>query len=194
MRITAAIFKYIGIGLLPLSTLASAHDGIITLNGRAVAGTCVFDGVSAQASDAPSSSATITLPAVSADSLENNESEGETRFYFHFRNCDALVGQSAFAASLFTDNVSEDRMLFLPDNTPDSAKNVGLKIQWGNTYSTPVHPNQIPYGYANFAFLNANGGKIVSNQYRVAYKKIPGSGAVLPGKVNTTVTYEISYR
>ncbi|VUS96375.1 fimbrial protein [Klebsiella spallanzanii] len=194
MRIIPNFLRYIGMLLFFIVPFVAAHDGLITLKGKSVVGTCVFDGVSTQAGDTPSSGTSITLPAVSADMLANNERAGETRLYFHFRNCPALVGQSSFAVTFYSTNVSTDGELFLPDSTPDSASNVGLDIKWGNTVSYQVYPNRSPNFYGNFAFLSASGEQIVSDQYRVAYKKVPGSGAVIPGKVNTTVTYEIVYR
>lgn len=194
MSIISNYLRYIGMLLFFIVPFVAAHDGMVTLKGKAVAGTCIFDGVSAQAGDTPSGSTTISLPPVSADILASDERAGETRIYFHFRNCPALVGQSSFLVTFFTPNASTDGGLFLPDETPDSAKNVGLEIQWGNTQSFLVLPNRTPGSSANFAFLSTSGEHIVSDQYRVAYKKIPGSGMVMPGKVNTTVTYEVSYR
>ncbi|VUS96334.1 fimbrial protein [Klebsiella spallanzanii] len=178
-----------GLFLYLLSSSAIAYDGILNFEGEAVQSTCVFEGISSDGAS-PSLNPVIQLPEVSAEALAQGESVGKTVFYFHFRDCVYMPGHEDFSATFHTQNISSDRDLYMPDDTPDSAKNVGFQIIEGNHSKSP---NSSSRGWYDESKFPTEKGDLISGVFSVAYKKVPGSGIVVPGKMSTTITYDMVY-
>ncbi|MBA7847385.1 type 1 fimbrial protein [Klebsiella sp. RHBSTW-00484] len=190
-RIPASAFS----GLLAclISSSAIAWDGALNFEGEAVQSTCVFDGISV-AGGTPSMNPVIQLPDVSAEVLADGEIAGETTLSLHFRDCVLMEGENTGYPTFHTDNVSSDGSLYMPTNTPDSAKNVGFQItnySRDGAHSGIQRPNYTGNSYA--AWFAQTKGDLINDLYRVSYRKVPGSGAVVPGKMNASLTYNITY-
>ncbi|WP_058910583.1 fimbrial protein [Entomohabitans teleogrylli] len=175
-----------------ISSFAIAYDGIVNFEGEAVQSTCMFEGISL-AGGTPSINPTIQLPDISADALTGGQLAGDTALWLHFRDCIAMTGHQQVYATFYTDNISSDGNLYMPNDTPGSAKNVGLQITAHNTsgYSYAKIPGRVQTTSA--VFPQHKSDLLVTDLYSVAYKKVPGSGAVVPGKISATVTYSLTY-
>ncbi|MEE7533590.1 type 1 fimbrial protein [Klebsiella huaxiensis] len=178
-----------GLLLCLLSSSAAAYDGILNFEGEAVQSTCVFEGISSDGAS-PSLNPVIKLPDISAEALAQGESVGKTVFYFHFRDCVYMPGHEDFSATFHTQNVSSDRALYMPDNTPDSAKNVGFEIIEGYRSKAPNSSNR---GLDEGSKFPTEKGDMISGIFSVAYKKVAGNSVVVPGKMSATITYEMVY-
>lgn len=176
-----------------ISSSAIAYDGTLNFEGEAIQSTCVFEGISV-AGGTPSLNPVIDLPAVSAESLASGDIMGETTLSLHFRDCVYMEGEMTGHPSFHTDNVSSDGTLYMPNQTADSAKNVGFQItnySEDGTRSGIQRPNYEGNSYA--AWFPRVKGNIINNLYRVSYRKVPGSGAITPGNMSASVTYNIIY-
>lgn len=177
-------------GLLCMPAFVVAHDGVINFTGRAVEATCTVLGV-AKDGEAPEINATIKLPEVSVDELGEG-SAGTTSFVFHFRGCSSIAGHRSVGVMFSTTNTSADGGLYMPDRTPDSAENVGFKIYSYGTYVSK--PNTLPSVMRAIPQVDYPGvsGDFTS-EYSVVYQKVQSGVAVKPGKMSTTVTYQMIY-
>lgn len=178
-------------GLLCMPVFVAAHDGVINFTGRAVEATCTVLGV-AKDGETPEMNATIKLPEVSVDELDEGRA-GMTSFAFHFRGCSNVAGHNSVGVMFSTTNTSADGILYMPDDAPDSAENVGFKIFVYDTYV--LKPNSQPQIMRGIPQVDYPGvsGDFTSLQHTIVYQKDQSGMAVKPGKMSTTVTYQMIY-
>lgn len=182
-----------GAGLWLLCSSVLAHDGILNFEGEAVQSTCVFEGFSRDGSS-PSVNPVIALPNIAIDALDGDRVTGETPLWLHFRDCVYMAGHRDVSVTFYTDTKSEDGSLYMPTQTAETAKNVGFQITQDGYYQGHIKkPGWSNRDFSAGATFPKEKGNLVSELYKVAYRKVPGSGAVVPGKMTAVVTYDIAY-
>lgn len=170
-----------------LSTSAMAADtGTITFNGAITDSTC---NVSIEGGGAD---ATVTLPTVSASSLQTaGDDNGKTRFNMALSGC---TGTALNTAKAF----------FQPGNTVDSstgrllntdltgAQFVSLQLRDGSDDSVINVGDQNQTGTSAIGYVDISSGSATLPYFVEYYAE--ASNAVTPGAVTSQVTYNLDYQ
>ncbi|PJR59767.1 fimbrial protein [Raoultella sp. T31] len=176
-----------------LSANANAADGTINFNGTVTASACSTLVGAAPAGGSASTTATVNLPPVSADTLNAAAGTlaGHTAFTIQLTGCQAAGSLNSVRATFSTASpAAGDNTVMGNTVTSGGAADVAVAIL--TAQSTPIHLNGgtlLDPGATLPAAAGAPGP--ITLNYLAAYKSL--STAVTPGPVTGVADYVISY-
>ncbi len=175
-----------------LSANANAADGTINFNGTVTASACSALVGAAPAGGSASTTATVNLPPVSADTLNvaAGTLAGHTAFTIQLTGCQAAGSLNSVRATFSTASPAAGDNTVMGNTAPSGAADVAVAIL--TAQSTPIHLNGgtlLDPGATLPAVAGAPGP--ITLNYLAAYKSL--STAVTPGPVTGVADYVISY-
>lgn len=175
-----------------LSANANAADGTINFNGTVTASACSALVGAAPAGGSASTTATVNLPPVSADTLNAGAGTlaGHTAFTIQLTGCQAAGSLNSVRATFSTASPAAGDNTVMGNTAPSGAADVAVAIL--TAQSTPIHLNGgtlLDPGATLPAVAGAPGP--ITLNYLAAYKSL--STAVTPGPVTGVADYVISY-
>lgn len=175
-----------------LSANANAADGTINFNGTVTASACSTLVGAAPAGGSASTTATVNLPPVSADTLNvaAGTLAGHTAFTIQLTGCQAAGSLNSVRATFSTASPAAGDNTVMGNTAPSGAADVAVAIL--TAQSTPIHLNGgtlLDPGATLPAVAGAPGP--ITLNYLAAYKSL--STAVTPGPVTGVADYVISY-
>lgn len=188
--------KYLLTGVATLilgSSMANAADGTITFNGLVTASACTaITGVSANGA-APSTNATVTLPNVTASTLNSaalGSYAGQTAFNIQLTGCQAAGTLNSVRAGFSTANTPAGDNYVMGNTAPSGSADVAVAILTPGGVQIDLNGGTKLDPGAALPLSGGAAGPVVMN-YMAAYKVL--SNTITAGPVTGVADYVISY-
>lgn len=167
------------LGFAQLPAAQAGSQGTISYTGNITGGTCDVT-VNGDTPDA-----TISLPSVPVNELNDQKEAGKTTFHFVFSRC---AGTLKYVQPYFEAGTTVDTSNYYLKNVGGTATGVELILRSaGGAHIKPGTDTQA--GGTAWAY----GTDVTSNDYSVAYITDATIGPATAGTVTTTVVYHLEY-
>lgn len=174
-------------------SMANAADGTITFNGMVTASACTaIAGVSANGS-APTKNAIVTLPNVTASTLNNGgigTYTGQTAFNIQLTGCQAISTLNNVRANFSTANTPAGDNYVMGNTAAGGSADVAVAILTPGGTQIDLNGSTAADPGAALPLASGPAGPIVLS-YMAAYK--PLTASVTAGPVTGVADYVISY-
>lgn len=173
----------LAIGLASLAANVNAADGTIDFEGEVTAASCTIN------SGAPDFS--VVLPTVSSATLSAaGETAGRTPFTISLTDCVDATEVSTYFEPGPTVDFATGRLINQLDPSADGAENVMIQLLGQNSSFLPIQAIGADGNQPNSQWVTVTDGEADLNYYAEYYAE----AAAIPGLVESSVQYTISYR